>query len=129
MLLHSKLSSIMSEINSVAIGDDFADLILKNCSLINVYTKEIQEKIQISIKKDRIAFVGNDASHTKGPYTKTIDVKNKYVCPGFVDPHIHIDHFLTPTEFVKKSLLCGVTSLFPDSIDSEKQHLLRYLFL
>jgi len=115
--VHSKFSSVFSEINSVAIGDNPADLILENCSLINVYTNEIQEKIQISIKNDRIAFVGVDASHTRGPKTKVLDIKNKHVCPSFVDPHIHIDHFLTPAEFVKKSLLCGVTSLFPDSID------------
>ena len=115
--MHSKFSSVFSEINSVAIGDTSADLILENCSLINVYTNEIQEKIQISIKNDRIAFVGVDASHTRSPKTKVLDVKNKHVCPSFVDPHIHIDHFLTPAEFVKKSLLCGVTSLFPDSID------------
>ena len=115
--MHSKFSSVLSEINSVAIGDSPADLILQNCSLINVYTNEIQEKIQISIKNDRIAFVGDNASHTLGPKTKVLDVKNKHVCPSFVDPHIHIDHFLTPAEFVKKSLLCGVTSLFPDSID------------
>ena len=115
--MHTKFSSVLSEINSVAIGDSHADLILENCSLINVYTNEIQEKIQISIKNDRIAFVGEDASHTRGPKTKILDVKNKHVCPSFVDPHIHIDHFLTPAEFVKKSLLCGVTSLFPDSID------------
>ena len=115
--MHSKFSSIFSEINSVAIGDNHADLVLENCSLINVYTNEIQEKIQISIKNDRIAFVGVDASHTCGPKTKILDVKNNHVCPSFVDPHIHIDHFLTPAEFVKKSLLCGVTSLFPDSID------------
>ena len=98
-------------------GDDFADLILTNCSLVNVYSKEIQEKIQIAIINGRIAFVGTDASHTRGPKTKILDVKNKFVSPSFVDPHIHIDHFITPSEFVKKSLLCGVTSLFPDSID------------
>ena len=115
--MHSKFSSTFPQINSVSIGDDYADLILQNCSLINVYTNEIQEKIQISIKNDRIAFVGDDASHTRGTKTKILDVKNKHVCPSFVDPHIHIDHFLTPAEFVKKSLLCGVTSLFPDSID------------
>ena len=115
--MHSKFSSVFSEINSVAIGDNSADLVLENCSLINVYTNEIQEKIQISIKNDRIAFVGVNASHTRGPKTKVLDIKNKHVCPSFVDPHIHIDHFLTPAEFVKKSLLCGVTSLFPDSID------------
>ena len=115
--MKSNLSSVISKINSVAMGDNFADLILINCSLVNVYTREIQEKIQISITNDRIAFVGMDASHTKGPKTKILDVKNKFVSPSFVDTHIHIDHFVTPSEFVKKSLLCGVTSLFPDSID------------
>jgi len=113
----SNFSATFSKTNSVAMGDDFADLILTNCSLVNVYSKEIQEKIQIAITTDRIAFVGSDASHTKGPKTKTLDVKNKFVSPSFVDPHIHIDHFITPSEFVKKSLLCGVTTLFPDSID------------
>jgi adenine deaminase len=113
----SNFSTIISKINSVAMGDDHAELILTNCSLVNVYTREIQEKIQIAISNNRIAFVGPDASHTKGSKTKILDVKNKFVSPSFVDPHIHIDHFITPLEFVKKSLLCGVTSLFPDSID------------
>ena len=115
--MKSNFSSTFSKFNSVAMGDDFADLVLTNCSLVNVYSKEIQEKIQIAITNDRIAFVGPDASHTIGSKTKILDVKNKFVSPSFVDPHIHIDHFITPSEFVKKSLLCGVTTLFPDSID------------
>ena len=115
--MKSNFSSTISQTNSVAMGDDFADLDLVNCSLVNVYTKEIQKKIQIAITNGRIAFVGTDASHTIGPKTKTLNVRNKFVSPSFVDPHIHIDHFIMPSEFVKKSLLCGVTTLFPDSID------------
>ena len=115
--MKSNFSSNILKINSVAMGDNFADLILINCSLVNVYTKEIQDKIQVAISGDTIAFVGVDASHTKGPKTKILDVKNKFISPSFVDPHIHIDHFISPSEFIKKSLLCGVTSLFPDSID------------
>ena len=88
--MKSNFSSIISKTNSVAMGDDFADLILTNCSLVNVYSKEIQEKIQIAITNDRIAFVGPDASHTIGPKTKILDVKHKFVSPSFVDPHIHI---------------------------------------
>ena len=49
--------------------------------------------------------------------TKIIDVKNKYVSPGFADPHLHIDQFVLPSEFAKQALLCGVTSLFSDPID------------
>ena len=44
-------------------------------------------------------------------------MKGKYVTPGFADPHIHIDQFVLPSELAKKSLLCGVTSLFSDPID------------
>ena len=115
--MFSNVASSIIQTNSTATGKIPADMILKNCSLINVYTREIQEKIQIAIKNDRIAYVGSNASHAKGTKTIVIDLKNKFVTPSFVDPHIHIDHFTLPSEFVKKSLLCGVTSLFPDSID------------
>ncbi len=98
-------------------GDKKADLVLKNCSLISVYTREIIPKIDISIIGDRIAYVGSDASHSINPQTTVIDVEGKFVCPGFADPHIHIDQFVLPSEFAKKSLLCGVTSLFSDPID------------
>jgi len=98
-------------------GDKKADLVLKNCSLLSVYTKEIIPKIQIAIISDRIAYVGPDAGHTIGTKTTIIDVNEKYVGPGFADPHLHIDQFVLPSEFAKKSLLCGVTSLFSDPID------------
>lgn len=98
-------------------GDKKADLIFKNCNLLSVYTREIIPKIQIAIINDRIAYVGPDASHTVGSKTKVIDVKNKFVGPGFADPHLHIDQFVLPSEFAKKALLCGVTSLFSDPID------------
>ncbi|RNJ80486.1 MAG: adenine deaminase, partial [Nitrosopumilus sp. H8] len=40
-----------------------------------------------------------------------------HVGPGLADPHIHIDQFVTPYEFARQALLCGVTSLFSDPID------------
>ncbi|MBM3895811.1 MAG: adenine deaminase [Thaumarchaeota archaeon] len=98
-------------------GDAKAELLLKNCSLVNVYTREILPSTDIAISKQRIAYVGNDASHTVGEKTTVIDLEGKYVTPGFADPHVHIDHFVLPSEFAKKALVCGVTSLFSDPID------------
>ena len=115
--MYSGLFSVISSLNAVAMGDKPADLILENCTLVNVYTREILPQTQIAIAKDRIAYVGNDASHTKGEKTVVMNLEKKYVTPGFADPHIHIDQFVSPAEFVKKSLLCGVTSLFSDPID------------
>ena len=111
------LSRSIQTLNEVAIGDKPADLILENCSLVNVYSREIMPEIQIAISQGRIAYVGSDASYTKGKKTVIMNLKKKYVTPGFADPHIHLDQFVSPVEFVKKSLLCGVTSLFSDPID------------
>jgi len=113
----STLSRSILSLNAVAMGDKKADLVLKNCKLVNVYTREIIPQTEIAIVNDRIAFVGSDASHTIGTKTTVIDLEGKYITPGFADPHIHIDQFVMPSEFAKKSLLCGVTSLFSDPID------------
>ena len=111
------LSSAILILNAVAMGEKKADLILKNCSLVNVYSHEILPQTQIAIVNERIAYVGLDASHTLGSKTIVMDLQGKYVTPGFADPHIHIDQFVLPSELAKKSLLCGVTSLFSDPID------------
>ena len=111
------MSKNIQTLNSVAVGDKAADLILEDCSLVNVYSREILPETQIAIFQDRIAYVGKDASHTKGKKTVIINLEKKYVTPGFADPHIHVDQFVSPVEFIKKSLLCGVTSLFSDPID------------
>ena len=115
--MHSHLSRSISTLNSVATGSKPADLVLHNLSLVNVYTREIVPDIDIAISQGRIAYVGKNASHTQGKKTIIIDLEKKIVTPGFADPHIHLDQFVTPTEFAKKSILCGVTSLFADSID------------
>lgn len=108
---------MISQLSAVAMGDKKADMVLKNCRLVNVYTKEIIPNTQVSITKDRIAYVGADASHTVGSTTTVIDLEGKYLAPSFADPHIHIDQFVLPSELAKYSLLCGTTTLFSDPID------------
>ncbi|MFN3654150.1 MAG: adenine deaminase [Candidatus Nitrosotenuis sp.] len=98
-------------------GDKKADMILKNCKLVNVYTKEIIPNTQVAVTKDRIAYVGADASHTAGTTTAIIDLEGKYLTPSFADPHIHIDQFVLPSELAKHLLICGTTALFSDPID------------
>ena len=113
----NQLASMISLLNSVAMGESKADIILKNCKLVNVYSREIIPQTHVAIVKDRIAYVGRDASHTIGRKTAVIDLEEKYVTPGFADSHIHIDQYILPSELAKKSLLCGTTTLFSDPID------------
>ena len=60
-------------------GDKKADLVLKNCNLLSVYTREIIPKTQIAIIGERIAYVGPDASHTLGSKTKVITIDNRSI--------------------------------------------------
>ena len=111
------LASMIDSLNSVAMGEKKADIVLKNCRLVNVYSREIIPQSQIAILKDRIAYVGQDASHAIGDKTAVIDLEEKYVSPGFADSHIHIDQYILPSELAKKALLSGTTTLFSDPID------------
>ena len=113
----SSLASMILSLNAVAMGDSKADVVLKNCRLVNVFSREVIPQIHVAIKKDRIAYVGKDASHTVGENTGVIDLQDRYITPGFVDPHIHIDQYVLPSELAKKSLLSGTTTLFADPID------------
>lgn len=111
------LAIMIDSLNAVAMGEKKADIVLKNCRLVNVYSREIISQSQIAILKDRIAYVGQDASHTIGDKTAIIDLEEKYVSPGFADSHIHIDQYILPSELAKKALLSGTTTLFSDPID------------
>jgi len=113
----SSLATMIYSLNSVAMGEKKADMVLKNCKLVNVYSREVISGSNVAILKDRIAYVGANASHTIGGKTAVIDLQERFVTPGFADPHIHIDQFVLPSEFAKKALLCGTTSLFSDPID------------
>ena len=76
------LSGSIQTLNEVAIGDKPADLILENCSLVNVYSREVMPETHIAISHDRIAYVGQDASHTKGKNTVVMNLKKEVCNPG-----------------------------------------------
>ena len=71
-------------------GDALADLVLRNARIINVFTDEI-ETADIAISGNSIVGVGT--YHGR----KEVDLHGKYVCPGLIDGHIHIE----------SSMLCG----------------------
>jgi len=83
--------------------------LFKNGNVINVFTG-ICEKADVLIEDDKIIGVGeyNDADVIK-------DVSGKYICPGFIDSHIHIESsMLSPLEFAKVCVPHGTTSVIAD---------------
>jgi len=81
---------------------------------VNVNSGEILEKQDVAVKDDRIALVGN-AGHTVGSDTQLIDAEEKYLVPGFIDGHVHIESaMVTPTQFARAVLPHGTTTAFVD---------------
>jgi adenine deaminase len=99
---------------ATAMGQEKADLVLRDVSLVSVNTGEVLERQDIAIKRDRIALVGN-AEHTIGTETQVINGQGKYLTPGFIDGHMHIESaMVTATQFARAVLPHGTTTVFAD---------------
>jgi len=94
---------------AVARQDKPAKLILRNAQLINVITGEIYPT-DIVIHDRYVVALGEGYSAEN-----EVDLKGKYVCPGFIDAHVHIESSLvTPPEFSRAVLPHGVTTVVTD---------------
>lgn len=95
----------------VASGRMKADLCIRNCKIIDVYNKDIFEG-NIFIKDGYIAGFGNTGFPKAD---KIFDAKGKYVAPGFIDSHLHIESsHLSPSEYAKLVVPCGTTTAIAD---------------
>lgn len=100
---------------NVAMGREPADLVIRDGIWVCVQSGEFVPNTDIAIIGDRIAFVGNDASHTIGKGTRVIDAQGKYLVPGLLDGHMHVESgMVTVTEFVRAVAPRGTTGMFID---------------
>jgi adenine deaminase len=99
----------------VSMGRTPADLVIRNGRWVCVQSGEMIPSTDIAVKSERIAYVGPDASHTIGDKTKVIDAAEKYLVPGLLDAHMHVESgMVTVTEFVRAVIPNGTTGLFID---------------
>jgi len=98
-----------------AMGRVPADLVIRNGQWVSVQSGEIIPHSDIAIKDGHIAYVGEDASHAIGKKTKVIDAKGRYLVPGLLDGHMHVESgMVTVTEFVRAVAVRGTTGMFID---------------
>jgi len=87
-----------------------SDLVLTGGQLVNVATGEIYPA-DVAVAGDLIAAVGDVAPHT-GPDTAVIDVSGRYLVPGLIDGHLHIEcSKLSITMFADAVVRYGTTSV------------------
>ncbi len=100
---------------NVAMGREPADLVIRNGVWVSVQSGEFIPKTDIAIIDGHIAYVGKDASHTVSKDTIVINAGGKYLVPGLLDGHMHVESgMITVTEFVRAVAKRGTTGIFVD---------------
>ena len=86
-----------------------ADLIIQNGTVVDVFSLETFEA-DVAIKDGYIVGIG---TYPNGK--QVVDASGKYVMPGFIDGHIHIEStMVTPSEFSRALIKHGVTTVVTD---------------
>ena len=93
---------------SVAAGRKKAELVLKHAKIVNVFTESVEEG-DIAIEGGMIVGIGNYEGETE------TDLKGAYVCPAFLDGHIHLESsMVSPSEFERMVLPHGTCAVITD---------------
>jgi Adenine deaminase len=73
----------------VAYGRKPADTVIENGKLVNVLTGEVYEA-DVAIANGKVAAIG-DVSAQRGSDTEIIDAGGRFMVPGLIDGHLHIE--------------------------------------
>src|SRR5213594_2443340 len=93
---------------AVARGDEPADLVVRGGRVLSVFTREWL-KADVAVVDGWIAGLGDYEGRD------TLDASGRYVVPGFVDAHVHIESSkLLPDEFARLVLPFGTTAVVAD---------------
>ena len=93
---------------AVARGDEPADLVVRGGTVLSVFTREWLEA-DVAIVDGFVAGVGVYEGH------ETIDAAGRFVVPGFIDAHMHIESTkLVVDELARLILPLGTTAIVAD---------------
>ncbi|WP_066632753.1 adenine deaminase C-terminal domain-containing protein [Desulfolucanica intricata] len=114
MRLRSISSPTYQKLIKTAQGKRFANIFIKNGTVINVYTGELI-KAHVAVVDKYIAYVG-ESEKALGAETKVIDAKGKLLCPGYIEPHGHPFLMYNPVSLTEKILPLGTTMMVADNL-------------
>ena len=111
----SSSTKLTKALVDVAMGRKPADLVIRGGKWVCVQSGEILPETDIAVVDGHIAYVGSDASHTIGKTTRVIAAGGRYLVPGLLDGHMHVESgMVTVTEFVRAVAVRGTTGMFID---------------
>ena len=110
------LYEMTRDLAATARGDLPATLVVRGGTLVSVNSGEILLDMSVAVQGSRVAYVGRDAGHTIGDETRVIEAEGRYIAPGFLDGHCHIESSqITVTQFARAVLPLGTTGGFFDA--------------
>ena len=110
------LHEMTRELAATARGDIPATLVVRGGTLVSVTSGEILPHMSVAVQGSRIAYVGPDAGHTIGEETRIVEAEGRYIAPGFLDGHCHIESSqITVAQFARAVLPLGTTGGFFDA--------------
>jgi len=101
-------------LTAVARGAAAADLYVRGGTLLNVYTGELY-RANLAILGERIAYVGL-RDEMVGARTTVVETPGRVLVPGYIDPHVHPAHIITPSALARHVLPLGTTTVFADTL-------------
>ncbi|HEX7145656.1 MAG TPA: amidohydrolase family protein, partial [Gaiellaceae bacterium] len=102
------MSSDLSRRLAVARGDEPADVVVRGGRVLSVFTREWLDT-DIAIADGWVAGLGEYEGH------EVVDASGRYVVPGFLDAHMHLESTkLLPDEFARLVLPLGTTAVVLD---------------
>jgi adenine deaminase len=111
----STWEAVLRGLVDVAMGRRPATRLIRNGRWVCVQSGEIIEGTDIALDGERIAYVGPDASHTIGDETDVLEAEGRFLVPGLLDGHMHVESgMLTVTEFARAVMRRGTTGMFID---------------
>ncbi|WP_123043701.1 adenine deaminase [Cohnella candidum] len=109
------LHKMLTELVAVSRGSRPASLVIRGGTLVNVCSGELLEGMSVAFCGPRIAYVGKDVSHTIGEGTRIVEADGRYIAPGLLDGHCHIESTqMTASSFARAVLPRGTTGGFFD---------------
>jgi len=87
-----------------------ADVILSGGQMVNVYSAEILPHLWVAIKGSRIAYVGTPDPAMVGKETEVHELNNRFILPGFIDGHTHLDSIFQVGAYAEYALAFGNTA-------------------
>lgn len=103
-------SSEIARLARVALGQEPADAVIRGARLVNVFSETMEPPGAVALAAGRVASLGPELPGWIGPDTEIHDGSGRFLIPGLIDAHTHLDSIFQLGPYSELALARGNTS-------------------